>query len=86
MFYLLMKSDLPMGSTATTTFADSRKDTGVRFGQDRLVMIENCDLIVSNNRLFLINQSLKDLSRLDESMVDQRGWHDIIYYADYWSK
>ena len=73
MFYLLMKSDLPMGSTATTTFADSRKDTGVRFRQDRLVMIEYCDLFVSNNRLFLINQGLIDLSRLDKSMVDQRA-------------
>lgn len=67
-------------------FADSRVDTGVKFGQDRLVMIEYCDLVASNNRLFLINQSLTDLSRLDESMVDQRDWPGIINYADYWSK
>ena len=67
-------------------FADFREDTGVKFGQDRLVMIEYCDLMASKNRLFLINQSLTDLSRLDESMVDQRDWPGIINYADYWSK
>lgn len=51
-------------------FAGSWEDTGVKFGHwgDFMVMIEYCDLVVSNNRLFLIYQCL-----VDESLVDQNS-------------
>jgi hypothetical protein len=59
---------LVRGLYSYNEFADSWECTGVKFGQDFMVMIEYCDLVVSNNRLFLIYQSL-----MDETLAEQNS-------------
>lgn len=65
LYVLFAHQDRPAhGLYSYNDSADSWEDTGVKFRQDHVIMIEFCDLVVCNNRLYLINQSL----------MDQRAW------------